>query len=298
MDGKKMVLTVSSFIILFSIALIISFLAAMVGIGGGVIIVPLLVAFFGLTIPEAKTVSLFCMVFVTISATVGYFRHKCIDWKLGLVYDLFAVPGVLIGTLLSSWLNDFFPIVLNLLVVGALWTLASLILFRKPKKIEDLQGCVVEVSFLHPEHPHKMKRTRKWTYSLLASFFGGFIAGSVGMGGGTVYTSTMLLLEIVPIIAIATAEFSMIFTNAFGFLASAIFPLFGWNFLGNGTSAPVFWELWEFLLPMGLASLIGAFLGTILSRRVKGSILKKMLGFIGIFMGVPIILDVIGIWPF
>ena len=293
-----MVLTVSSFILLFSIGLLISFLAAMIGIGGGVIIVPLLVAFFGLTVPEAKTVSLFCMVFVTLSATLGYYKHKCIDWKLGLVYDLFAVPGVLIGTLLSSWLNTFFPKVLNLLVVLALWTLASLILFRKSKKIEGLTGCIVEVSFLDPNHPHKIKQTRKWTYSLIASFFGGFVAGSVGMGGGTVYTSTMILLEIVPIIAVATAEFSMIFTNAFGFITAAIFPLFGWNFLGNGTTAPVFWELWEFLLPMGLASLIGAFLGTILSRRVKGSILKKMLGCIAILMGIPIILDIFGFWPF
>jgi uncharacterized membrane protein YfcA len=292
-----MVLTVGSFILLFSIALIISFLAAMVGIGGGVIIVPFLVTFYELSVPDAKTISLFCMVFVTISATIGYFRHKCIDWKLGLVYDLFAVPGVLVGTLLASWLDTVFPKVLKILVVSALWILATLILIRKPKKIETLEVNVVEVSFLDPKHPHKMKQSRKWIYSLLASFFGGFVAGSVGMGGGTVYTTTMLLLEIIPIIAVATAEFSMIFTNAFGFLTAAIFPLFGWDFLGNSSSTtPAFWELWEFLLPMGIASLIGAFLGTILSRRVKGTFLKKMLAIIAILMGIPIILNILGLW--
>ncbi len=291
-----MELTVWTFLLLFTIALAVSSLAAMVGIGGGVLFVPLLVSFFGLSVPEARTISLFCMVFVTISATVGYFKHNCIDWKLGLVYDLFAVPGVFFGTWLSSWLNNTIPILLNVLVVGALWTLATLILVRKSRKKDDLEGCIVEVSFLDPDHSHKMKQSRKWMYALMASFFGGFVAGSVGMGGGTVYTSTMLLLEIVPIIAVATAEFSMIFTNAFGFLTSSIFPLIGWNFLGNGSTTTAI--LWEFILPMGIASLIGAFLGTILSRRVKGSILKKMLAIIAILMGIPLILQILGFWPF
>ncbi len=74
-----MVLTVGSFILLFSIALAVSFLAAMVGIGGGVLFVPLLVSFFGLSVPEARTISLFCMVFVTISATAGYKNYIIID---------------------------------------------------------------------------------------------------------------------------------------------------------------------------------------------------------------------------
>ncbi|MHA1110821.1 MAG: sulfite exporter TauE/SafE family protein [Promethearchaeota archaeon] len=291
-----MVITAGSFIVLFSIALAVSFLAAMVGIGGGVLFIPILVAFFGLSVPEARTISLFCMIFVTISATAGYFKHKCIDWKLGFVYDIFAVPGVFFGTWIASLLDTVFPVFLNIIVVGVLWTLASVILYRKPRNPESLNGCTVEFSFLDPQHSHKMSQSKKWIYPLLSSFFGGFIAGAVGMGGGTIYTSTMLLLEITPIIAVATAEFAMIFTNTFGFLTSAVFPSLGWNFLSNGSiTTPI---LWEFIIPMGIASLIGAFLGTILSRRVKGSFLKKMLAIIAILMGIPLVLDIFGLWGF
>ena len=65
-----MELTVWTFLILFTIALAVSFLAAMVGIGGGVLFVPLLVSFFGLDVPEARTycarasASLFCKTFL------------------------------------------------------------------------------------------------------------------------------------------------------------------------------------------------------------------------------------------
>ena len=291
-----MELTAWTFLMLFLIALIVSFLSSMVGIGGGVLFVPLLVAFFGLSVPEARTISLFCMIFVTLSATIGYFRHKCIDWKLGLVYDLFAVPGIFVGTWVASILDNIFPTLLKVFVVVTLWTLASLILLRKSKFKEDLKQKTVDVSFLDPQHPIKINQPKKWIFALISSFAGGFVAGSVGMGGGTIDTSTMLILGIIPIIAVATSEFAMIFTNTFGFLTSAIFPYLGWNFLNNGASpAPI---LWEFILPMGIASLIGAFLGTILSRRIKGSVLKKMLAIIVILIGIPILLDIFGLWPF
>jgi uncharacterized membrane protein YfcA len=285
-------LTVGTFILLFSIALIVSFLGSMVGIGGGVIFVPVLVAFFGLHVTEARTISLFCMMFVTISATVGYFKHKCIDWKLGLIYDLFAIPGVLVG----KWIADILiENLLRIVVVIVLWTLASFIFLRKSRKEQGEKNFnIVQVSFISENHHIKMSQLKKWVFSLISSFFGGFVAGSVGMGGGTVYTSTMILLGLTPLISVATAEFSMIFTNAFGFLTAAIFPLINWDFPGFGSgSDPI---LWDFILPMGIASVIGALLGTILSRKVKGDTLKKMLASIAVLMGIPIILQILGLW--
>jgi uncharacterized protein len=289
-----MVLTVGSFILLFSIAIIISFLAAMVGIGGGVFMVPILVAFFGLSVPEARNISLFCMIFVTISATIGYSRYKCIDWKLGLVYESFAIPGVLVGKLIADLIDLYYPDVLKVIVVGALWTFATLILVQKHHKQDELIGGTVVTSFLDDANEIKLSRGKKWLTTFFASFFGGFVAGSVGMGGGTVKSTTMFLLGMTPLIAVATAEFSMMFTNTFGFISSAVFPLIPWNFPGFGTnSSPI---LWDYILPMGIASLIGGFLGTILSRRLKGSILKKLLASISILVGIPIILQVLGIW--
>lgn len=288
-------LTIGTFILLFIIGLTVSFLSAMVGIGGGIIFVPLFVAFYGLSVPEARTISLFCMVLVTLSATIGYYRYNCIDWKLGLVYDVFAIPGVLVGKWIVDILNFFLPNVLHIMVVVTLWTIASLILFQKNNKgSEDF--CTVSVSLMNDEHQIQISKAKKWIYSLISSFFGSFFTGSVGVGGGTVYTSTMILMGLAPIISVATAEFSMIFTNTFGFLSSAIFPLLNWNVPGFETnSAPI---LWEFILPIGIASFIGSLLGTILSRRVKGRILKRMLAVVVILMGIPIILDIFGFWNF
>lgn len=268
----------------------------MVGIGGGVLFVPLLVTFFELSVPEAREISLFCMLFVTISATVGYFQYNCIDWKLGLVYDLFAIPGLLVGKWIADILYLKSPNVLKVLVVGLLWLLAILILLRRNRVKEHAESRIVTVSFMDKEHYIQIKSSKKWILILTSSFLGGFVTGSVGMGGGTVYTSTMILLGLTPLISVATAEFSMVFTNAFGFLTAAIFPLIDWNFPGFGTgSAPI---LWNFILPMGIASLIGAFSGTILSHRMNGVFLKKLLASLAIIMGIPIILDIFGFWGF
>ncbi len=76
-------------------------LTGVIGVGGGFLIVPALVLFAGLSMPEAIGTSL---AVVTTNAAVGfagYLGKVDIDWRLFVPFTVLAVAGSFLGTALS-----------------------------------------------------------------------------------------------------------------------------------------------------------------------------------------------------
>ncbi len=91
--------TMESIIYLILIGLAAGFLGGMVGIGGGVIIVPALVLLFGLSQHNAQGISLTMMLFpVGLFGVLNYYKKGHVDFKYA---GLIAV-GFLIGSYLGS----------------------------------------------------------------------------------------------------------------------------------------------------------------------------------------------------
>ena len=87
-------------------------LAGLLGIGGGIVIVPIVTLLFetqgmahGLAIKMALGTSLATIMITAVSSIYTHQRKRAVDW------DLFRVmtPGVLIGSLLGAWLADLIP---------------------------------------------------------------------------------------------------------------------------------------------------------------------------------------------
>src|SRR3972149_3540232 len=72
---------------------IAGFFGGMLGVGGGVIIIPLLILLFNLDARQAVGTSLVMIVFTALSATFAYDRQKRIDWKIGLTGASVTVPA-------------------------------------------------------------------------------------------------------------------------------------------------------------------------------------------------------------
>src|SRR4051794_37447550 len=75
-----------------------SSLGSLIGLGGGIIIVPALL-YIGtlgtlpaLTPQQVVGTSLFTMIFTGLSSTIGYIKHKTIDYKNGLIFLLGSAP--------------------------------------------------------------------------------------------------------------------------------------------------------------------------------------------------------------
>ncbi len=79
---------------------------SLLGLGGGLLIVPLLTLGFGLPVRDAVGVSLVCVI-VTSSASAGVFlQRRQADLRLGMVLELFTALGAVVGGIVAFLLDE------------------------------------------------------------------------------------------------------------------------------------------------------------------------------------------------
>ena len=102
-------MTSSTIIILILIGFFAGILSGFVGIGGGVIIVPALVFFLGLSQHEAQGTSLFVLMMPVVGLAVyNYWRENSINWNYGFIIALAFVVGGFFGSKISLKLSPSF----------------------------------------------------------------------------------------------------------------------------------------------------------------------------------------------
>ena len=105
-------------------------LGSMVGLGGGIIVVPVL-TFLGFSPTAAASNSLFAALSNAIASTISYSRQKRIEYSLGIKLGLLTIPGTIIGAVIST---DVAPDIFKILFGFVLISSAAYIFLRK--KIE------------------------------------------------------------------------------------------------------------------------------------------------------------------
>ncbi|MEY3585065.1 MAG: hypothetical protein RLZZ243_129 [Bacteroidota bacterium] len=99
-------MTPQTILILAIIGIFAGILSGFVGVGGGVIIVPALVFFLGLSQHTAQGTSLFVLSMpVVLLAVINYSKSGNIEWKYGLVIAATFLIGAYIGSKLSLKLS-------------------------------------------------------------------------------------------------------------------------------------------------------------------------------------------------
>jgi hypothetical protein len=272
------VLTISLFVVLLMLGLIVGLPASMCGLGGGFILVPALILVFNLSPQNAIAISLVAMCGTTVSASIGYLRQKRVDYKLALLYDVFDIPGVIVGAYLATILPKnlliglcgFFILFLSLLMLRNLMT-------RKTSANEESDttcngwGRTVSDS-MNKVFEYEIRRPR---LIVISSLMSGLITGLVGLGGGITDTTTMILLGIPSHIAVASSEFAMALTNGAGVITH--------GFLQN---IPI-----DYAIPVSIGTIIGAQVGVFVAKRTKQKNLKRILSVVSLLFSVRLILD-------
>jgi len=256
-------MNIFKFFTIFILGFVISAPSSMIGLAGGFLFVPILILIFQLPAQNAVAISLVAITGTTVSATLGYIRQKKVNFKLGLLYDILDIPGIILGAYLTTLLSSEILTV----ICGIFLIMVSVLLMRKSiffwnnKKINKIK-------------PRKFQHSKLTIISILiSSLLGGFITGLTGMGGGITDTSTMILLGISPHIAVASSEFAMALTNVFGVIAH--------GFLDN--------ILLEFAVPLVIGTVIGAQVGCLLCKRIKADFIRKIIILITFVVGLRLI---------
>ncbi|MFL1897330.1 sulfite exporter TauE/SafE family protein [Aquimarina sp. 2-A2] len=99
----------SSTVVLYLIAigLLAGFLSGTLGIGGSIVMIPLLILFVGFSQHEAQGTSLAVLsVPVTILAAYTYYKEGFVNWKYALVIALTFVIGGYLGSKLAISINQ------------------------------------------------------------------------------------------------------------------------------------------------------------------------------------------------
>jgi len=95
-------MSVSTFIILIIIGLLAGILSGLVGIGGGILMIPLLIIFLGLTQHQAQGTALFAMLPpIGILAAINYYKEGLVKWEYAIVIAFTFVIGGYLGSKLS-----------------------------------------------------------------------------------------------------------------------------------------------------------------------------------------------------
>ncbi|MCK5845962.1 MAG: sulfite exporter TauE/SafE family protein [Bacteroidales bacterium] len=94
-----MKMTFTTILILMIIGLLAGILSGFAGVGGGVIIIPALIFFLGMTQFEAQGTSLALMIPpIGFLAAVNYYKEGYINWKYAIILALFFFIGGYIGS--------------------------------------------------------------------------------------------------------------------------------------------------------------------------------------------------------
>jgi uncharacterized protein len=147
-------------------------LGSMIGLGGGIIVVPVL-TFLGFPPTVTASNSLFAAFSNSIASTISYSKQKRIEYSLGLKLGLLAIPGTILGAFLSTDIApDIFKILFGFILI------ASAVYIFLRKQIESREKIISKQLVI---------------FTIGAAFFAGIISSFFGIGGGIVFVPLMVV---------------------------------------------------------------------------------------------------------
>ena len=244
-------------------------LGAMLGVGGGFMIVPVL-TMLGLPIQYAIGSSLISIVTNAATATSVHIRNNMTNLKLGLLLSTTLIPGAVVGASIASKLSA--P-VLTILFSLLLLFVAYYMFPRKQRSLteEELEAqkgvdekshashAWLDGSYFDPAVNEEISyQVHRPVIGLATSFLGGMVSSMFGVGGGIINVPVMNRLMKVPVKAtVATSGFLLLTTTMTGSLI----------YINNGFLAPYVAG------PLCLSVFIGARLGSVIAQRIHTRIL-------------------------
>jgi uncharacterized membrane protein YfcA len=238
---------------------------SLLGLGGGILIVPLLTLVFNLPLLTAVGVSLICVI-VTSGASAGvYLERRVANLRLGMVLELFTAAGALAGALVAFILPE---VVLELLF-AALLLYVAVTMGRRRDPAPGTDGAVADATAPDVVADGSFAatlsgpgyRVRHLGLGAVGSIGAGVTSALLGVGGGLVKVPVMHVLMGVPLrVASATSNLMIGITAS----ASAIIYL-----LRGGIDPYV-------ASPTAIGVFLGASLGSRIAHRVHLRILRGL----------------------
>ena len=206
-------------IVVGAISLVAGFLGALLGLGGGIIIVPALTLLLGVDIRLAIGASIVSVIATSSGAAAAYVRDRMANIRVAMFLELGTAAGAITGAYLAGIVAPRFLFILFGLIVG--YSAFAMMRGRRIGEKDDYVGPWARVLDLKSSYfddaageeiVYQPKRAR---IGLALMYFAGVISGLLGIGSGALKVPAMDLAMELPIkVSTATSNFMIGVTAA------------------------------------------------------------------------------------
>ena len=227
------------------------FLGSLTGLGGGVIIVPLLTLVFGVDIRYAVGASLVSVIATSSGAAAAYVKEGFTNMRVGMFLEIFTTLGALVGAFLAGLMSGGVIAV----IFGGVLLYTVYLSFRKPlqEQIADEPDPLATRLRMNGSYPSltgiKAYHPRAVPAASTLMFLAGALSGLLGIGSGTVKVLAMDRAMRLPFKVSSTTSNFMIGVTAAA--SAGAYLSRGW--IDPGLAMPV---------------MLGVLLGSVLGARV------------------------------
>jgi uncharacterized membrane protein YfcA len=248
-------------------------LGAMLGIGGGVFLVPALVLIFHIPVHHAIATSIVSVIATSSAVASANVERGLANMRLGIALEVATVLGAMSGALTAGWLSEaillrIFAVVLLIVTISLGWKSSkgkrAAILNPEGTMLDDQPDDLGQLgsSFYDPAEGRQISyRVRRAPLGFLASLVAGNLSGLLGVGGGFIKVPVIHLICGVPIKAATATSNFMIGVTA---VASAFI------YYGRGEVRPALTSA------VILGVLVGSFIGSAISQRLPGRLVQAI----------------------
>lgn len=248
---------------LLATGLVAGLLGALLGLGGGILLVPALTLLFHLPMRVAVGTSLMGVIATSAGVAAVVARGRGADVGLALRLEAVTAAGAMAGGWLAGRVSDQ---VLSALFAGVVFFSAAYMLY----KVRRQRAAPEERLFHQDYHP------RHWLAGLSVASLAGMISGLLGVGGGFIKVPVMYAVMDVPLgVATATSNFMVGITAA-----ASVFAYYG-----RGDIHPLV------VIPTALGVFVGAMVGVYISSRLRVAWLRTALVGLLLLMSIQMLIQ-------
>ena len=169
------------------VALVAGVLGALLGLGGGIIVIPGLTLALGFGMQEAIGASLMGVIASSTGAAVRYVKQGYVNVRLGMLLETATTTGAIIGALVAVYLDqDLLAILFSIvLVYGAFHMLTRKEKVYRPEELEA-ESQLLDLSCTYVDQKNGEEvcyGVKRYRTGLLASLAAGGLSGLLGVGG-------------------------------------------------------------------------------------------------------------------
>jgi uncharacterized membrane protein YfcA/uncharacterized membrane protein len=275
-------------LLIFLASIVAGLLGSLVGLGGGILIVPLLTLVFKLPIEFAIGASIISVIATSSGAAAAYVRDHMTNIRIGMLLEIATTLGAISGAFLAGLLA---PDLLNIIFGVILLVSAAPLVFKLGEEIpqqvkNDRLANWLHLASSYPDPQAGKDVTYQATHTpwgLAMMYVAGLISGLLGIGSGTFKVIALDSLMHLPIKVSTTTSNFMI-----GVTAAASAGIY----FSRGDIPPLV------AAPVALGILIGALIGARLLARISNKLLRIIFLLVLVVSAVEMILHGTGLGAF